>query len=184
MNKLKKIIRLLMLSLVCFITTGCDPATTNFQKDVFIDKIEKIELRKTNKTEYQDLIDTNNGEKPTFDYDDTVLIEELDNRKNNDFCTALSIITFHQSTRCAMKPVGYVLVISLSDDTMVVLSSTNFDDNYSSIFALFKDNGEFIQVFGEFAAQEAYERLLTKYFKNYDENKSLSNTIYSNYRYL
>ena len=184
MNKLKKVIRLLMLSLVCFITTGCDPATAYFQKDEYIDKIEKIELRKTNKTEYQDLIDTNNGEKPTFDYDDTVLIEELDNRKNYDFCTSLSIITFHQDTRCAMKPVGYVLVISLSDDTMVVLSSTNFDDNDSSIFALFKDNGEFIQVFGEFADQDAYERLLTKYFKNYDETKSLGNAIYSNYRYL
>lgn len=184
MNKLKKVIRLLMLSLVCFITTGCDPATAHFQKDEYIDKIEKIELRKTNKIEYQDLIDTNNGEKPTFDYDDTVLIEELDNRKNNDFCTALSIITFHQGTRCAMKPVGYVLVISLSDDTMVVLSSTGFDNGRSNIFALFKDNGDFIQVFGEFADREAFQRLLTKYFKNYDENKSLSSTIYSHYRYL
>lgn len=184
MNILKKVIRLLMLSLVCLIATGCDPARYRFEKDEYIDKIEKIELRKTNKTEYQNLIDTKNGEKPTFDYDDTVLIEELDNRKNNDFCTALSIIRFHQGTRCAMKPVGYVLIISLSDDTMIVLSSTNFDDNYSTIFALFKDNGEFIQVFGEFAEQRAYERLLTKYFKNYDENKSLSSTIYSNYRYL
>ena len=173
-----------MLSLVCFITTGCDPGTTHFQKDEYIDKIEKIELRKTNKTEYQNLIDTNNGEKPTFDYDDTVLIEELDNRKNSDFCTALSIITFHQGTRCAMKPVGYVLVISLSDDTIVVLSSTGFDNGRSNIFALFKDNGDFIQVFGEFADREAFQRLLTKYFKNYDENKSLSCTIYSNYRYL
>lgn len=184
MNKLKKVIRLLMLSLVCLIAAGCDPAIYRFEKDEYIDKIEKIELRKTNKTEYQNLIDTKNGEKQTFDYDDTVLIEELDNRKNNDFCTALSIIRFHQGTRCAMKPVGYVLVISLSDDTMIVLSSTNFDDNYSTIFALFKDNGDFIQVFGEFADREAFQRLLTKYFKNYDENKSLSSTIYSHYRYL
>lgn len=61
MSILKRIIRLLMLSLVCFITTGCDPGTTHFQKDEYIDKIEKIELRKINKTEYQNLIDTNNG---------------------------------------------------------------------------------------------------------------------------
>lgn len=67
---------------------------------------------------------------------------------------------------------------------MVVHSSTGFDNGRSNIFALFKDNGDFIQVFGEFADREAFQRLLAKYFKNYDENKSLSCTIYSNYRYL
>ena len=78
-----------------------------------------------------------------------------------------SISNVRRKSDSVNKPVGYILVMYLSNGNYIVLSCTRYGKRAYGIFAEFSADEEFIQLFGCFCAKREYDILLAKYFNSY-----------------
>lgn len=100
----------IILILVSTVITGCDPATYYFDADVLISNTIKIELVEC-KNDKPELIEINEKNFTSFDYDNVELIDSLDNSQFESFIMKLSSITFHIRNYSVNKPIGRTLIL-------------------------------------------------------------------------
>lgn len=145
--------------------TGCvsDPKTYYFNSDKLIVDTTKIELVEC-KNDKLEMIEINEKNITSFDYDNVELIDNLDKSQFESFIIKLSSITFHKENYSANKPIGKTLILHQKNGDMIVLSCTLIDGKGYSFASKFDSSCNFISHIARFADRPQFELLLNTYF--------------------
>ena len=149
-----------------FILNSCDPGSIYFNKDTYIDEIERIELVKYNNDNYK-MVDSSKVELK-FDSSKVEKIEILDDEKTEEFLLDFEKIVFHLENDSVNEPTGYCLIWYLKNGNFIVFSDTSIGNKAYSMAAEFDASGRFVNHLAHFASRPHYEKILRKYFSSYD----------------
>ena len=160
---MRKFILVFIVLSVSIVLKGCDPATYYFDADVLISNTIKIELVEC-KNDDPELIEINEKNITSFDYDNVELIDSLDNSQFESFIKKLSNITFHKENYSVNKPIGKTLILHQKNGDMIVLSCTLIDGTGYSFVSEFDLDNNYITHIARFADRPQFELLLNTYF--------------------
>ena len=157
---------LLIILLIVFSMSSCDPASYYFRKDIYVDEVVKIELVTYTNETYK-MVDPL---KTTLKFDllKAKSIEVLEQDKKGEFLEEFEKIVFHSGNDSVEEPTGYCLLWHLENGNFIVFSGTIIDDRCYSMVAEFSKNGDFVKHHAYFAAVPHYDNVLKKYFDNYN----------------
>jgi hypothetical protein len=162
---MKKFLLLISL-LITIVLTGCDPSSYYFNKNEYIDKIERIELVKYKNESYK-MVDAS---KVTlkFEHEKVEKVHTLEDEKIEDFLDDFEKIVFHIENDSVNEPTGYCLLWYLKNGNFIVFSCTIIkgDRGYSMV-SEFDSTEKFIRHYAYFASQPHYADILRKYFSNF-----------------
>lgn len=159
---------LLAFSLVFLILlTGCaiDPGTYYFNEDVLVNETKKVELVLC-KNESPKMIEISEDSFPSFNYEDSKLLETLDEELIESLIGELATITFHIEYKSANAPVGNTLLLHQKNNDIIVISGTLINGISYSVVARFDYKGKFLEHISYFADRRKYEDMLKKYFES------------------
>ena len=163
---MKRIATLIATVFFAASATGCDSNTYYFDKEQYVDKIEKIELRYAKPGENVYIMDLEEG-KPQFNLEHSSVKETLDADKIPSFVDEFSTITFHLVYKCSNEPVGQILVMYLTNGNYIVSSLEILNKKGYDCFCEFDSNCEFVKFFGKLADGDKYDTVLSNYFTSY-----------------
>ena len=162
---MRKIFALLLI-LVIILLTGCDPSSYYFDKNDYIEKIDRIELVNYSNENYK-MVDSNK-ETLRFDHKKVEKVETLDSEKIEAFLDDFTKIMFFDLSESVNEPTGYCLIWYLKNGNFMVFSCTLIEgDRAYSMAAEFNSSDEFVCHHADFDSMPQYENLLRKYFKAY-----------------
>lgn len=175
---MKKLI-IILLIFISFFTIGCDPVGFDPSFHDMLDQTKKIELRYViNKN--LEKIELSDDSHPTFDYESSMIIDELDNALIPhfiyDFVEKMSFIEYDNNYHeykykffSPNSPNGFILILYQNNNDMLVL---NCIEDLGSMYARFDKESNYIKIEGIIAHYASYYSLLEKYFGSSMNNYS------------
>lgn len=161
---MKKSISIFMVFLL-IVLTGCEPPAYYFDSNDLIANTVKIELLSC-KNNNPGMIEVDENNIPSFDYNDVETIDSLDHNQFESFIIELSTIRFHIYNHSVNKPIGRTLILHQKNGDMIVLSCTLINDVSYSFISKFDSNNNYITHIAFFADRPSFETLLNTYFLN------------------
>jgi len=148
---MKKIYSILLFCFICFSLTACEPIPVSYPDDYLID-VERVEL-----------INYENSDRSTFDFEKMTIVEELKSEKLDDFIQDISeLYMWRRVANCDFENVSIRIIYS--NGYFEVISCNNTDKKVISNLVRYDAEGILIKDIGSLEFRSDYVNLINNYF--------------------
>ena len=163
---MKKIVSLVLLTIICFSMCACDPGSFSPNRDELnnVISVELIEYENTEQKHFTTWVPEQFDELAPFNFANETILETLPSEKMSDFLDAFSEADILHSYYAYNSPKDICIRLNYENGDFLIIWANYVENTYAGYIGKYSADGTVVSFLGSFSSLSDYKDLVNNFF--------------------
>ena len=163
---MKKILALVLLTIICFSICACDPGSFEVTRDSLdnVISVELIEYANPDQKHFITWVPDQFDELASFNLANATILETLPSEKISDFLDAFSATYILHTYYAYNSPKDVCIRLNYTNGNFLIIWADYLNNSYAGYIGEYSADGSVLSFWGSFSSLSCYENLVNEFF--------------------